>query len=59
MDHSLQTPAIARAIAKTVIFSSCYFFIFFRPPIIDVPEPIFAKVNLSHDAVCPEIVYLL
>ena len=54
LDLFLQLPA------KTVMFWSCYlFFILFFSVhrFFDVPGPIFAK--LPHDAVCPEIVYLL
>jgi len=49
----LQSPAIA--LAKTVIFWSC-----FRPPIFRRPWADFRE-TLPHNAVglCPEIVYLL
>ena len=38
----LQSPAIAIAIAKTVMFWSCY--LYFSVQIFDVPGPIFAKL---------------
>jgi len=39
------------AIAKTVIFYSC-FYLFFRPQILDVREPISAKLCHAHCAAC-------
>jgi len=47
----LQLPAIAIAIAKTVLFWSCYFLVFFsNHRFFDVPGPIFAK--LCHTTRC-------
>jgi len=49
---------IAIAIAKTVIFWSCHFYLFFTLQIFRHPWANFCE-TLLHDAVCPEIFYLL
>jgi len=55
---TLITMAPAIAIAKTVIFWSCYpfhFLVFFRPPIFRRPWADFRE-TMAHNVVCPEIV---